>query len=514
MRIEEIRGRLPAWMTGALAWKSAAVVAVSAAVTLSLVLTVSTYTTRPVFLLLTVGAIFATLVGGWVAGLLSLSMMLLAFRYFMGGITSPVRERLLANVLVDFLFIVLITYLRHLANGRERARVAAVARSRDLEQTANALREALGAAEERRAILETIMEHIPLGITISDAGHASTRAVSRYGRELLGDASGACAATWPMLHADGVTSAHPEEVPLSRALRGEVVSAEEWVVVRADGEKVPILCTAAPIRDREGAVKGGVAGWQDLTQRKLAEKALIHSEKLAATGRLAATIAHEINNPLAAITNIVYLLDQLTTDPAAREYLELINSELRSVTRIATQTLKFHREHGKPILFSLKEMLSELLEFYGPKAMKHGVSIAGRWEAEATIIGFAGETRQVMSNLLLNAIEATPAGGKVVVHCYQSKAWRGVARGYRVTIADNGVGIDPQSRAHIFEPFFTTKGEKGTGLGLWVSAGIVNRAGGSIRVRSTPRAGRSGTCFSVFLPADVPAGARLLEVSA
>jgi signal transduction histidine kinase/DNA-binding response OmpR family regulator len=241
---------------------------------------------------------------------------------------------------------------------------------------------------------------------------------------------------------------------------------------------------------------------QDITARKRAEQGLIRTEKLAATGRLAATIAHEINNPLEAMTNIVYLLGQSIADPGARAYVEMLDKQLQTISHITSQTLKFHRENGRPTEFRLSDLIGEILDFFEAKARRHGVRLVPRLQTQAKIVGFCGEIRQVISNLLLNAIEATPPEGHVAIHLAEATDWRGgEKRGYRVSVADSGSGIDAQHRLRIFEPFFTTKGDKGTGLGLWVTLGIVDRAGGSIRVWSTQRPGRSGTCFSVFLPA-------------
>jgi PAS domain S-box-containing protein len=239
---------------------------------------------------------------------------------------------------------------------------------------------------------------------------------------------------------------------------------------------------------------------QDITDLKQAELGLIRAEKLAATGRLAATMAHEINNPLEAMTNIVYLLGRSITDTSTREYVDVMEKQLQTISRITNQTLKFHRESGQPAEFMLSQLIGELLQFYEAKTKKHDVTVAKRLDSEARVVGFINEIRQVISNLLLNAIEATPPGGRVTVHLYDAVDWRTDRRGYRVSIADTGTGIDSEHRSRIFEPFFTTKGENGTGLGLWVSMGIINRARGSIRVWSTRRPGRSGTCFSIFLP--------------
>lgn len=243
----------------------------------------------------------------------------------------------------------------------------------------------------------------------------------------------------------------------------------------------------------------------EMTERKRMEQALVVSEKLAATARLAHTMAHEINNPLGAITNLIFLLAPLQTSPEAQAFIATLDEQVRGLSRIATQMLKFHRDSSRPTEFKLRDVLREVSNFYGPQTERQGVVVNERLETEGMIEGFRGEITQVVTNLLLNALDATPAGGKVCVHLYPAPPWLCEVHhqcGYCLSVADTGSGIDPRYRARIFEPFFTTKGDKGTGLGLWVCAGIVNRVGGSMRVWSTRRPGLSGTCFSVFLPAE------------
>jgi signal transduction histidine kinase len=239
----------------------------------------------------------------------------------------------------------------------------------------------------------------------------------------------------------------------------------------------------------------------EMAERKRAERALLNSEKLAATARLASTMSHEINNPLAAITNLVYLLGPLQTSSKGQSYIASLENQVKGLARIATQMLKFHRDNNHPTEFSLAELLNEVLEFYCPEALKQKIGVTQRIETEGRITGYRGEIVQVVSNLLLNAMEATSAGGRVGIHLYPAPPWFCEIHGrcgYCLAIADTGRGIDRQDYARIFEPFFTTKGDKGTGLGLWLCTSIVNRVGGSIRVWS----GRGGSCFSVFLPAD------------
>ena len=241
----------------------------------------------------------------------------------------------------------------------------------------------------------------------------------------------------------------------------------------------------------------------EIVERERMERALVNSEKLAVTARFALTMAHEINNPLAAMTNLVFLLSSLQTSPQAKAFIAMMEEQIQGLSRITTHMLKFHRDSNKLAEFKLSEVLREVSDFYRPQADRQGIVVHQRLETEGAIFGFRSEIVQVVTNLLLNALDATSAGGRVMIHLYPAPRWlceMHASCGYCLSIADTGSGIGSQDRARIYQPFFTTKGEKGTGLGLWVSAGIVDRIGGSIRVWSTRRAGRSGTCFSVFLP--------------
>ena len=242
----------------------------------------------------------------------------------------------------------------------------------------------------------------------------------------------------------------------------------------------------------------------EIADRERMERALVNSEKLAVTARFASTMAHEINNPLEAMTNLVYLLASLKTSPEAQAYLTTLEEQLQGLRRITAHTLKFHRDGNKPAEFRLDAVLREISEFYRPQAERQRIVVHQRLEADGAIVAFRSEIVQVVTNLLLNAFDATPPGGQVILHLYPAPRWLcevHACPGYCLSIADSGCGIAPQDLVQIYQPFFTTKGEKGTGLGLWVSAGIINRIGGSVRVWSMRRPGRSGTCFSIFLPA-------------
>ena len=237
----------------------------------------------------------------------------------------------------------------------------------------------------------------------------------------------------------------------------------------------------------------------DVTERQHAEAALRNSEKLAATGRLAATIAHEINNPLAAVTNLMYLIEnQPGLDAQCREFARMATEELQRMAHITRQMLGFYRETASPALCSMPELFDSVLELYAKRIEECGARIETCYDNPPRATVFPGEIRQVFSNLLLNALDVVPAGGRIRVRIRAAR--RRSTAGLRISVADNGSGIPADLRERLFEPFFTTKEQKGTGLGLWVCQGIVRKHGGEIAVRSSTRPGRAGTCFSVFLP--------------
>ncbi len=215
---------------------------------------------------------------------------------------------------------------------------------------------------------------------------------------------------------------------------------------------------------------------------------------------MAATIAHEINNPLEAIVNLWYLLTQDETLSAnGQELLKTLGAELGRVSHITKQTLQFYRDGKTPGPVDLAEPLNAAVGLFSRKATLAGTTIETHYRTSAAIFGFAGELRQVFANLIGNAIEAGATAIKIRVS--PGHDWKHQARpGVRVTFADNGSGIPADSAARLFEPFFTTKDEKGTGLGLWVSRGIVQKHEGWIRMRTSTLPARHGTAFELFLP--------------
>jgi len=231
----------------------------------------------------------------------------------------------------------------------------------------------------------------------------------------------------------------------------------------------------------------------DVTESRMAEQALRRAEKLAAAGRLAATVAHEVNNPLEALVNAIYLAQHAEDSQAAAAHLRLADSELRRITHIVRQTLGFYRESTLPQSTGLVQLASEVLDLYRSRGLSRGVTlrISGQAVEEVFVTVIEGEIKQVLANLIANAIDATPAGGIVEISVLRFDD------SVEITVTDTGCGISEANRKHLFEPFFTTKADVGTGLGLWVSKGIVEKHGGLIMVDDT---GEKGITFRVRLP--------------
>lgn len=299
---------------------------------------------------------------------------------------------------------------------------------------------------------------------------------------------------------------------LERLRRGEKIDHFETTRRAKDGHILQVSLTISPIRDAEGNIIAASTIARDITQSKLAEEALRSSERLAVAGRMAATIAHEINNPLETVSNILFLLRRNPSlDDSARSYVQVADEELRRVGQITRTTLGLYRERDTSIVaVDLIEMLETILMLYQRQIESVGARIERRFASVAQVDGVAGELRQVFSNLIANAIDAlSVTGTRLMVRMRSTVDWKGSGRrGVRVTIADDGPGMSAETQAKLFQPFYTTKGKKGTGVGLWVSRGIIEKHQGTIRLRSKV-GDRHGTCFTVFLPGESPLPASL-----
>ncbi len=290
---------------------------------------------------------------------------------------------------------------------------------------------------------------------------------------------------------------------LERLRQGEKIDRFETVHVTKARCSLPVSTTVSPVLDFHGGVVGASAIVRDISQLKLAEQALRNSERLAVAGRMAATLAHEITNPLECVTNTLYLLERRQTwDETASEFVKIAQSEIQKIRQITSLTLGLHRgadeQHSQT---RIPDLINAVLALYGHKIQSVGIVVQTQFDSPGLVDGVPGELSQVFSNLMVNAADALQrTGGKLRIHVFDSHDWSSARKGVRITVADTGSGISSTARAHIFEPFYTTKGSHGTGIGLCVTHGIVTKYGGTIRLRSSTLPEHSGTAFSVFFP--------------
>ena len=294
---------------------------------------------------------------------------------------------------------------------------------------------------------------------------------------------------------------HDDERRILRTIeRGERIERSQTVRLTRNGERIDISLTVSPVRDEAGRVMGAASIARDINQEKKTEQALRVTERLASVGRMAATVAHEINNPLEAVTNLVYLARGCATREDVQKYLKTIDEELDRVSHLTRQTLGFYREARAPSVVRIGPVVGSLVSFFETRARNKGIEIRPEIRRDPEIYAVAGEIRQLITNLLSNSIDAVGSGGLIRIRIDAICLHPNQPRGVRITVADSGPGIPPSVRPKIFEPFFTTKTDVGTGLGLWVCTNIVKRHQGSIRVKSSTIPGKSCTVFSVVLP--------------
>ncbi len=258
-----------------------------------------------------------------------------------------------------------------------------------------------------------------------------------------------------------------------------------------------------PKYEPDGSISGVIVLGVDVTEAKRSEQILLQSEKLNAVGRLASSIAHEINNPLEAVTNLIFLAQNAAVNPQAKQFLATAEIELQRVSAIANQTLQFHRQSTNPVPITASRLIDATLPLYQGRIANARVNVERRDRPSRPVTCLDGEIRQVLSNLVGNAIDAMSGiERRLLIRTREGTNWNTEQRSVILTIADTGSGISPDTISLIFEPFFTTKGSKGTGLGLWISREIVARHRGSLKVKSRQAGPRSGTVFTLMLPCD------------
>lgn len=289
------------------------------------------------------------------------------------------------------------------------------------------------------------------------------------------------------------------------ALEGRNSYELEYRIVRSDG--VRWVRSRGRVDPQPNGHRKMFAIIEDITERKLVEEtlqrsqaALIQTEKLAAVGRLAASISHEINNPLEAVTNLIYLIRESGISAEVREYAQTAERELRRVSIITNQTLRFHKQSTNPVAVYCYDLIGETLSVFQGRLVNSRIEVEKRKRAQRPVHCLDGEIRQVLGNLVGNAIDAMPFGGRLLIRSREATNWRTGERGIVLTVADTGTGMSASVQKRIFEPFYSTKGIGGTGLGLWISCEIVTRHKGSLRTRSSQQEECSGTVFTLFLP--------------
>jgi len=286
-----------------------------------------------------------------------------------------------------------------------------------------------------------------------------------------------------------------------RRLKQVVGLANHTILIARDGREYVIADSAAPIMSGADKMAGVVLVFRDVTEERRVQTALVASEKLAVAGRLAASIAHEIHNPLDSVANLHFLLQQ-EDDPAKRaEYLRLAQQELGRTMQISRTMLSLYREPKAPIQIDLRELIEGVLLLLDRRLQHQGIRVETHIAAELAVEGFPAELRQVFTNLIINAIEAAGPRGRVRIGMEHAESGELHGAGAIIEVTDSGPGIAPEAAKRLFQPFFTTKGADGTGLGLWVSMGIVQKHGGSITVIESPDRELPGACIRVYLPA-------------
>jgi PAS domain S-box-containing protein len=287
---------------------------------------------------------------------------------------------------------------------------------------------------------------------------------------------------------------------LNQIRRGERVDHYETMRRRKDGAEIAVSLTVSPMRISSGEIVGASKIARDISARKQAEKALRIAENLAAVGRLATSIAHDINNPLAAATNLLFLLENENLSEEGKHYLAMAQRELSRIAHIAAQALGFYRSRGELVWLSIATILDDALVLHHDRCSALGIEVSRDYDSAPQIFGRPGELRQVMVNLVGNALDAMPSGGRLQLRIRRITDWIKGGRALCIAVADTGGGMSAETRHRLFEPFYTTKQGAGSGLGLWICADIVGKYKGRISMRSNDVPGRNGSVFMLFLP--------------
>lgn len=372
------------------------------------------------------------------------------------------------------------------------------------------VRDAVAALKRQQETLQVVLDHLPVGVLLAKPSGEVVLTNQRLDALLrhrpLPVSVGKDFGGWPAFHVDG-SGVEDKVHPLMRAMHlSQSLPPEDVLYERGDGSRAWLSLAASPILDAGGALTGGVLTVADVDQQRRSEAALIQNEKLAAVGRLAASVSHEINNPLEAVTNLLYLSRMDGTLPDdVRGYLDAADGELGRVSQIVSHTLQFHKQSTRPRAVTAKELLTPTLGLFSGRFANAHIALVLDDRSRSKVTCYEGEVRQVLNNLIGNAVDSMKTGGRLLVRTRDVRAGTEEVQGVRIVVADTGHGMPEDVRKRVFEPFYTTKGLNGTGLGLWISRGIIDKHRGRLQVRSSTHEGASGTVFSLFLPLVGPA---------
>ena len=292
-----------------------------------------------------------------------------------------------------------------------------------------------------------------------------------------------------------------ETLIIGKIRAGERIEHYETVRVKKNGERVEVSLTISPVRDKSGTIIGASKILRDISGRRRIEASLLQAEKIAATGRMAATIAHEVNNPLEAVMNLIYLaLTNAGSSEEVKGYLRAAESEVVRVSHIAKQTLGYYRENASAISVSLADLVSDAIRIYEPRCKAARIQLHSDLRPAFRVLVRKGEIMQVISNLLANSIYAMPSGGILSLSLQDTDSPSGP--GVTLTVEDTGTGIPAEQLPRIFEAFYTTRSTIGTGIGLFIARQFIEGHGGKITVASSTDPASHGTRMSLFLPAE------------
>lgn len=330
--------------------------------------------------------------------------------------------------------------------------------------------------------------------TITSWNNAATRVFGYEPDEIIGQS---------ILQLNPPELQHEEDEILANLREGRRIEHFETTRLKKNGERFPVSITFSPVKNAPGHVVGASTIVHDISDRKRIERLLIQSEKLASTGRMASAIAHEINNPLESLMNLIYLAREYSPENGkAYPLLRIAEGELERVSQLARQTLGYYRDGNSPVELYLHDLVKNVLTVYNSRLRASSISLDTQFDDLRKIAVSKGEMLQILSNIVTNAIDAMK--GRGTLHISTRQLVLSSVDGVQLAIRDTGIGIRQDHLEKIFEPFFTTKGDKGTGIGLWVAKQLVERRGGRISVASSREKESSGTTITIFIPFALP----------